>query len=143
MDIIVNKVATKLEYEQILNIRKEVFIKEQKVPASLEIDEYENDAEYFYAKVDNKIISTGRIRKVDNQVKFERIATLKKYRGKGVGKSLMVFMQDYAIQKYSGLSLIMYAQESAVSFYKKIGWVVDGEMFVEANINHQKMIFNQ
>lgn len=142
MSIEVKKIDTELEYQQILKIRKKVFIDEQGVPASLEIDENESDAIYFLAKIENQAVSTGRIRSINNTVKFERIATLPEFRGLGIATKLMNCMQSYAKESYPNSILIMYAQESAVSFYKKMGWKEEGDTFLEADIVHQKMTFS-
>lgn len=142
MSIEVKKIDTELEYQQILIIRKKVFIEEQGVPASLEIDENESDAIYFLAKIENQAVSTGRIRSINNTVKFERIATLPEFRGQGIATKLMNCMQSYAKENYPNSILIMYAQESAVTFYKKMGWKEEGDTFLEADIIHQKMTFS-
>jgi len=34
------------------------------------------------------------------------------------------------------------AQESVIKFYEKLGFISKGEIFYEANIPHQKMVFS-
>jgi predicted GNAT family N-acyltransferase len=127
------------EYQWALDIRKSVFVIEQNVPQELEVDQYETTSEHFLTTLESIPAATGRLRIKDNFIKFERIATLKTYRGKGVGKQLMEVMLNYAKSNYPGLQPYMHSQLDAVGFYEKLGWVSVGEVFYEANIPHRAM----
>ena len=85
--ITIKKVQTKKEYEIYLMIRKAVFIEEQYVPKDQEIDSFENSSIHFLAYYNKTPAGTGRLRIKEHCIKFERIATLKAFRGKGVGKN--------------------------------------------------------
>lgn len=129
-------------YEDCLLVRKNVFIEEQEIDAALEIDDKEDDSIFFLYK-DDEPKSTGRIRILDSGVKFERIATIKRYRGQGLGKKLMKSMQDYSLKNFENKELYMHSQESATSFYESIGWQKSGEEFYEADILHHKLFFKR
>ena len=58
----VKKVETTEELEQVFNIRKEVFIKEQKVPVDIEMDEFDETAEHFIMYLGDEPIGCARIR---------------------------------------------------------------------------------
>lgn len=126
-------------YQKSLTIRQEVFINEQEIDSRLEIDEHENDCTYFLTFFGEDIASTGRLRICGNKIKFERVATLKNFRGKHCGKKLMEEMLRYAKINHPELKPFMHAQLSAVSFYESIGWVKMGEEFSEAGIPHHAM----
>ena len=115
-----------------------MFILEQRVPEELEIDQFEKLCDYFLTTLDQPV-ATGRLRKKDSFIKFERIATLKSYRGQGVGRALVLFMMQYAQVHYPDLVPYMHSQLEAVPFYQKLGWITQGEIFYEANIPHQAM----
>jgi predicted GNAT family N-acyltransferase len=135
------KVETPDEYEEVLAIRRAVFVEEQGVPAELEVDEHESEATYFLAlDEEGQAVGTGRLRLKDDVLKFERIATLKSVRGQGVGQALMTFMQGYAEEVHPHHRPYMHAQASAISFYEKIGWVTQGPRFFEAGIEHAVMV---
>src|SRR4051812_48124660 len=102
------------EYQLCLNIRRQVFVEEQKVSAAIEIDDYESEAIHFLVSTENEAVGTGRLRLKNSYVKFERIATLKKYRGLGIGQNLMKHMQTYAQENHPRFLPAMHAQESAV-----------------------------
>lgn len=128
-------------YQRSLMIREEVFIKEQVIDPALEIDEYEDFCDFFLTSLDHHPVSTGRLRVSGDKIKFERIATLRKYRGKGFGKHLMDGMMKFAEAKYPDLRPFMHAQLSAADFYEQLGWKRVGENFDEAGIPHVAMSY--
>lgn len=128
------------EYKLALSIRKEVFVLEQKVPEEIEVDQYEGSCEHFLTTIDGEPAATGRLRVKDAYIKFERIATRKRFRGQGVGRNLMDAMLKHATQKYPQLTPYMHSQLDAVPFYQKLGWISQGEVFFEANIPHMAMV---
>lgn len=126
-----------------LDIRKKVFVQGQGVPEDIEIDEHEDRCVHFLLSLNGQKVSTGRLRKINDEfIKFERIATLKEFRGYGIGAKLMCHMHEYCLKKFPEYLPIMHAQESAVGFYKKLGWTQMGDKFYEAGIAHYKMVFN-
>lgn len=125
-----------------LDIQKRVFVDEQQVAESLVLSDH-LDAVYFLALYDSHVIATGRFRVVHDGVKFERIATLREYRGVGVGHMLMKYMQAFAQQFFFDKTLYLYAQKEVKGFYEKLGWKAVGSEFKEANIVHIKMIYER
>lgn len=132
--------TTPNQYQKCLALRREIFILEQNVPESIEVDQYETTATHFLAELDQTPVATGRLRIKNDWIKFERIATSKKHRGSGIGRSLMLYMQEYASKHFSNLTPAMHAQLDAVPFYEKLGWIPQGEIFFEASIPH-KLLF--
>ena len=122
-------------------VRRQVFIEEQGVPVATEIDGHENESIHFLAMIEKKPVGAGRLRLKKSYVKFERIATLKDHRGQGIGRILMEKMLSYALQRFPNYLPAMHAQESAVGFYVKLGWVPIGAEFPEANIPHRVLIY--
>lgn len=138
--ITVKQVKTDEDFKTCLMIRRKVFIKEQDVPENLEVDEYESESTHFLAFFEGKPAATGRLRTLQNKVKFERIATLKEFRGKRIASKLMKHMEAFAKKHYPSLQMTLDAQTMALDFYLRLGWTPIGERFYEANIEHQKMI---
>ncbi len=128
-------------YQAVLEIRREVFVKEQNVPVELEIDEFESICDYFLILKNNTPVATGRLRIKNQFIKFERIATRLPFRGLGLGRELMLEMMTYAQKHYPKLVPYMHSQLEASPFYEKLGWAPQGEIFVEAGIPHQAMIY--
>ena len=125
--------------EKCFQIRKEVFVKEQKCDPK---DEYENeeDSTHFLLIDDNTAVATARYRQTKNGIKMERFAVLKEKRGKGYGLLIL----NHMIDDLSNNKLIKYlhAQVQVVGFYEKVGFKKIGEQFDEVGIMHYKMILN-
>ena len=129
------------DYQLALNIRKEVFVLEQNVPAELEVDSFEHSCDHFIIKNNGEALGAGRLRVKDSYIKFERIATVARARGQGVGRNLMEKMLEYAQVTYPQLTPYMHSQLDAVPFYEKLGWSASGDIFYEAGIPHRAMVF--
>jgi predicted GNAT family N-acyltransferase len=134
------RVTDQAGYERAVAIRREVFVEEQGVPAELELDEFESAATFFLALDGEEAVGTGRFRVKGPLLKFERIATLARARGRGVGRVLMAAMEEAARAEHATLLPYMHAQLSAAVFYDKLGWIRIGEEFREADIEHVAMI---
>ncbi|MDQ7983054.1 MAG: GNAT family N-acetyltransferase [Spiroplasma sp.] len=125
---------------QALKVREIVFIDEQKVPLSEEIDEYETTATHFlvYNKK-NQPIATCRTRVYhDNKIKIERVCVLKPYRDLKIGQKLMNFAELEA-KKQGFTTAILAAQTPALNFYQRLGYQICSESFIDANIEHYLM----
>jgi predicted GNAT family N-acyltransferase len=118
-------------------IRLTVFVKEQGVPANIELDPLDLDCQHFIVLDEQaNAIATARLSKAG---KLGRMAVLKAYRRKGAGGLLLDAASVYAIKQ--GLDkLVCHAQTEAVDFYKKQGFVAMGRPFQEAGIEHLQMI---
>lgn len=137
----VQKLTTKdAAYREVVAIRRAVFVEEQGVPAALELDGYEDAATFFLAKDGATPLGTGRFRTKGPLLKFERIATVRAARGRGVGTALMAAMERDGAQRFPRHLPYMHAQLDAVPFYEKIGWTRVGDPFFEADIPHFAML---
>jgi Predicted acyltransferase len=129
--------------KQAFAIRMEVFVKEQGVPADIELDEYDASPEacrHFVAYSDGKPIAAGRFKDYETGVaKMQRIAVLKDYRGTGVGRRLLIAMEEEA--KRAGYrESVLDAQRTAEAFYAKAGYATEStEPFLDAGIWHVRM----
>ena len=60
-----------------------MFVEEQGVPLSLELDELDETADHFVVYTENTPIGAGRIREIDNGIgKVERVCILPEFRWK-------------------------------------------------------------
>ncbi len=126
-------------YKDSLNIRETVFVNEQNVPKNLEIDNLENKCTYFALYIGNKAVATARFYSMDdNGIHIQRVAVLKEFRQQHLGSELLKFILDYA-RKQNVSYVILGAQDHAQEFYKKLGFEVIGEQYLEAGILHHDM----
>ena len=139
MDVNVKIVKSHSEKELVLSIRRDVFIRGLNIPEHMEIDENEDVATYVLAYTKNKPVGTARWRETKRGVKLERFAVLGEYRSNGIGGK----MTEFILNNLNKSQLIyLYAQESAIKFYEKLGFKSVGNLFEEVGIKHQKMIYN-
>ena len=138
------RIKNKDDLQKAFQVRTEVFVVEQKVPADLEIDEHEEIAHHYLALYENEPAGAARWRITTEGVKLERFAVLKKYRGQGVGSALMKEMLlDIANDgKTTGKKRYLHAQVQSMFLYKKFGFRAEGAMFAECGIDHYKMVKN-
>ena len=121
-------------------VRQEVFIREQRVPAELELDELDPLAAHAPVYLDGRCIATGRL--VDlgqRQAQIGRMAVLSPFRGSGVGKQILKKLIDLA-KSQGAQSIILHSQEAAIPFYEKQGFRVEGLTYDEVGIPHRNMI---
>lgn len=122
--------------EALRSIREEVFVHGQQVPVALEWDGLDEQCEHLLAMAgDGKPIGTARL---TPQHDIGRMAVLADWRGQGVGAGLLAAALDLArARQWPEASL--HAQESAIGFYARFGFVAEGDTFMEAGIRHQLM----
>jgi predicted GNAT family N-acyltransferase len=119
-------------------IREKVFIEEQKVTFQLEWDGLDEEAIHFLAYQDEKAIGCARALVIENHMQLGRMAVLKEYRNQGIGSALIE--KGMITAKLNQLSKILIsAQCHAIDFYKKFGFEVTSEVYLDAGISHQDM----
>jgi Predicted acyltransferase len=124
------------------SIRRRVFIDEQGVDESLELDEHDvlgGKCRHFYAAV--KGIPAGACRVMDKGegiAKLQRFCVLSEFRMIGVGRFMLEKLEQICCaQEYKKIE--MGAQCHAVPFYEKCGYSVVSGVFLDAGIEHVKM----
>ena len=128
------------QFQQILAIRKEVFVFGQNVDPAIDQDGKDSVLEHFLIVRGDEPAGCLRFRPLDNTtVKLERIAIVSKFRGLGLGKRLVqAAVKEAGKRNYQ--KLVMYAQFYLLDYYEDLGFIAVGEPFYEANIKHIKMI---
>ena len=118
-------------------IRETVFIHEQGVPVELEWDGLDSSCAHVLAWNDRgETIGTARMQRNGT---IGRMAVLKDWRGRGVGRALLQTLLDLAVRQ--GLPRVtLSAQTHALGFYERAGFHVVGKPFMDAGIPHRKML---
>jgi predicted GNAT family N-acyltransferase len=116
-------------------IREQVFIQEQGIAPEDEWDDLDAMVLHFIVYYREQPIATARLLP---QHSVGRVAVLVPYRKQGIGKILMQHIIDYARQQnlpYLKLS----AQTYVTAFYEALGFVVQGEEYLDCGIPHIDM----
>ena len=129
------------EYELLTMIREKVFIEEQEVTSQLEWDGMDKDAIHFLAFKDKKGVGCARAFVIQNRMQLGRMAVLREYRGEGIGSALIETAMTLAkLNQLSGIYIS--AQCHAIDFYKKFGFEVTSDIYLDAEIPHRDMKLN-
>ena len=116
-------------------IRHEVFVVEQHVPAELELDAFDAVALHALASDGDTALGTGRLLP-DGHI--GRMAVRRDARGAGVGSQLLLALMQQAQQR-GDPAVVLHAQLSARGFYERHGFLPEGQVFMDAGIEHIAM----
>lgn len=137
-----------LESKEELNLgfalRIEVFVREQKVPMELELDEkdYSENTVHIGYFSNDKLIGVARLINMNKDViHIGRVAIDKDYRGKGIGRKLIIGCETTAKNILKREVIIeLSAQIQAEKFYKSLGYNrINDTIYLDAGIEHVDM----
>ena len=128
------------ELKDAFKVRRQVFVIEQKIAEELVFEKVEDIDEIdIVVKNEEEVIGTARVVFPDDNIaKIERMAVLKSFRGKGVGKGIISFLNE-ELKRMKITHIILHAQYQVIDFYKTCGFHESGLPFDEAGIRHVKM----
>lgn len=127
---------------ELSQIRQQVFIVEQQVPVEDEWDALDEAAIHFLVIQGGQAIGCARllIEEIHHQPHFHigRVALLKPFRNQGHGQALMKFVLAYCTA-HAPHSIYLHAQVDRQAFYERLGFVAQGNIFMDAGIPHITM----
>lgn len=121
-------------------LRMEVFVKEQGVPAELEMDELDPICRHVVASNHlGHAVATGRlITEAPGVARIGRMAVARELRGSRVGRQVLDALIAAARER-GDHEVVLHAQVHAQNFYGRAGFVPEGEVYDEAGIDHITM----
>lgn len=144
--MVITRVATEGAMEAAWAVRKEVFVDEQNVPLEEELDDLDHAPTtiHILAEDDEGPAGTGRVLLDEpGRVHLGRICVAKRVRGTGLGKKIVVALEEAALEAYAQdgrLSIALSAQKNAQAFYESLGYeFVDDREYLDAGIWHKDM----
>lgn len=128
------------ELAEIYTVRRQVFVEEQGIALDLVFSGDGSDDEMNVAVIDGEtVIGTARVVfPAKDTAKIERMAILKRYRNKEVGKGIITFLKNQ-LKRRQVKYVFLHAQHTVIDFYKSCGFSEVGTPFYEAGIKHIKM----
>ncbi|WP_417384268.1 GNAT family N-acetyltransferase [Gimesia sp.] len=126
-------------YDQACQLRNKIL----RQPLGLDLREEDLSAEvdYFHFGIleGERVIACVLVVPVSAvKAKVRQMAVASEFQNQGLGKKLLINMEDYLKQR--GFQLLeLDARISAVGFYQKLGYEVEGDEFLSVSIPHQKM----
>jgi predicted GNAT family N-acyltransferase len=117
-------------------VRDPVFSAELGVPADIVWDAVDAQSRHVLARdLEGHPIGAGRL---TPQHAIGRLAVLRAWRGRGVGRAMLDALVDQARQLRLP-AVTLDAESKAVAFYLNAGFVTDGALFEHAGVLHQPM----
>jgi predicted GNAT family N-acyltransferase len=130
-------------------VRFDVFVTEQQVPADLELDDLDETADHFVAFDDGRAVGAGRLvvepagfaaadPELGEVAHLGRLAVRPETRGTALGVALVAEIERRAADR--GLRVVaLSAQTHALGFYVRLGYVAHGPVFDDAGLPHRWM----
>jgi len=120
-------------------IRREVFVDEQGVTTAEEFDGNDEDAIHQVIYAEGEPVGTARLRSLDADVaKIERVAVRERFRGRGIGRTLVEQLEHEARQRGAS-EVVIHAQTAVEAFYERLGYGTESGVFEEDGIPHVRM----
>ena len=137
-DFDVRRITQPADLERAFEIRRQVFLVEQKVPPEEEYDEDDKRALHVLALTGDEAIATGRLIVDEHYARIGRMAVVAEYRGHGVGRAILEELVRAATER--GVKrIVLHAQVHAIGFYEALGFEASGAVFDEAGSPHRVM----
>jgi len=119
-------------------LRREVFVAEQRVPENEEFDRIDLDSSHIVAVYDGRVIATMRLIWCEDYVQYSRFVVEKAYRGMGLGADFLRYALGMAEKRGYSKSYLE-AQLDKTTFYEKLGFVSYGDTFLDGGMDHIRM----
>ncbi len=138
MSVAIREPDTPEELRAAFDLRFAVFCDEQGVPVELELDEHDADALHLVAVEDDAVISTCRLLRVGDTVKFGRLVVAQSARRRGIAAAMLDEAERRA-REWRAHRLVLSAQTYAMPLYESAGYVAFGDTYDDAGIEHISM----
>lgn len=126
-------------YEACLGLRREVLRRPLGLDFTGEDIERERVDRHLAAFIGGEVVGclvlTSRS---GGEVKMRQVAVAPGLRGRGIGRSLVRFSEEFAARRGYRI-MTLHAREAAVPFYERLGYEAVGEPFEEVSIPHRRM----
>jgi ElaA protein len=130
------------ELYTLLRLRSEVFVVEQNC-VFLDMDNKDQKCDHLLGWIGDDLAASVRI--VPAGISYPepsigRVVTSPKYRGTGSGRKLMEEAIRLTIQLHGNQPIRIGAQLYLKNFYASLGFIADGEIYLEDGIEHIEMV---
>ena len=127
------------EYAAAIRLREEILRKPLGLVLSPEELSAEPECHHFVGLAGTEVIATLLLKPLDAQtVKMRQVAVAPALRRSGVGAGLVRFAEQFA-RELGFQTIVAHARETAVGFYQRLGYAVEGETFLENTIPHRRV----
>lgn len=138
-ETVVRRATEAWEIAALKTLRIEVFVREQGVPEEEELDVLDDTALHAVAVEGGSVIGTGRLLDLGGgEGQIGRMAMAATRRREGIGGRIIGFLEGEARMR-GDKNIVLHAQTYVAEFYRRHGYVEEGNLFTEAGIEHVSM----
>lgn len=132
--------STEDEFKQYYHLRWKLLRAPWNEPEGSEKDDDEDSSFHIMAVDGNRIIGVARMQNITPiQAQVRYMAVDDDYQGRGVGRKIMHYIEDYARDHHIE-EIFLHARENAVPFYNALGYQhVEKSYLLFGSIQHYKM----
>lgn len=121
-----------------LQLRELVFTIGQKC-SDPDLDDVDRRAVHMLGYDDSKLVGYLRIYEKNHRQNLGRIVVAPDRQGQGIGREMMLVVIAHLQKENPGQIIEMSAQYYLEKFYQSLGFVSEGEVYLEAGIPHVRM----
>jgi predicted GNAT family N-acyltransferase len=138
--IVCNEVGhNSADYKQMVALRYEILRKPLGLTFDPEKLNKENDSFHLAGWRNNHIVACLILTPLSGKkIRMRQLAVAQHLQSRGIGTQLVKFSESFAIQRGYN-EIVLHARETAVKFYKKLGYRKKGPRFTEVTIPHYYM----
>jgi predicted GNAT family N-acyltransferase len=126
------------DYKKSVSLQEEILRKPLRLTFTEEELELEKEHIHIAGFLGQEICTTAVLVPEGNTTKMQRVATKASFQNKGIGSLMMAFCEEYAREHGYG-SVYCHARGTAIPFYLKNQYALEGDPFDEDGIPHHKM----
>lgn len=137
----IREAVSPTELETVFEIRRRVFVDEQRVPEEHERDATDERSVHVLAFVDGLPVAAARLFIDAGDVRtvwIGRLAVLPECRRTGVATGIVRYCIDWS-RRHNKRQIRLHAQDYVRDLYRKLGFEEYGSLFMEENIPHLEM----
>jgi N-acetylglutamate synthase-like GNAT family acetyltransferase len=99
----------------------------------------ENTSYHIASYVDGRVVACLVLKpNTPNVIQMRQVAVDSSMQGSGIGRAIVAFSEQFA--KENGYAeMILHARQTAVAFYLKLGYQINGDVFEEVSLPHNSM----
>ena len=126
------------DFSHVRDIRESVFYDELGISKQELFDKNDELCDHFLIFDGQKVVGSVRMLSMEKIVKLERMAILKDFRTKNYGRNCILQLKEY-YSKIGFSQIILDSIYSVREFYKKCGFIEEGNVFRRVGIDHIRM----
>jgi ribosomal protein S18 acetylase RimI-like enzyme len=125
-------------YEESRRVRGKVLREPLGMGSVVEIFPFEAESWHFLAIVDKRVVGCALFHPRGQEGRLFQMAVLAEFQGQGIGRALVTFLEDTA-RRRNLETVFLHSRDYAVPFYRRCGYGLVGDPFMEIGIPHQGM----